>query len=113
MNITLTQIVIILFVLFAWSRAVLRLRDGNISIGEFSFWSLLWSAVILAVIFPSVTTEVSRVFGIGRGVDLAIYLSIILLFYLMFRLYVKLDTQSKETTKLVREIAIMNAKRKK
>jgi hypothetical protein len=46
-------------------------------------------------------------------VDLAMYAGVILLFYLMFRLYVKMDAQARETTKLVREIAIRNAKKKK
>jgi len=113
MNITITQIVIIVFALFAWSRAILRLRDKNISAGEFSFWSLLWSAVIVAALFPEAVSGISTFVGIGRGVDLAIYGGIILLFYLMFRLYVKMDSQARETTKLVREFAIRNAKKKK
>jgi small membrane protein len=113
MEITIIQVVIILFALFAWSRAMLRLRDSNISIGEFSFWSLIWSVVIIVAIFPDLISNLSTIVGIGRGVDLALYASIILLFYLTFRLYVKIDAQSKETTKLVREIAIRDAKKKK
>jgi small membrane protein len=113
MEITIIQIIIIIFALFAWSRAMLRLRDGNISIGEFIFWSLIWSFVIIIAIFPDIITGISKLVGIGRGVDLAVYAGVILLFYLMFRLYVKLDVQSRETTKLVREIAIRNVKKKK
>jgi len=107
------QILIILFVLFAWSRAFLRLRGKNISIGEFSFWSLLWIAVIIIALFPNIIVGLSIMLGVGRAVDLLIYISIIVLFYLMFRLYVKMDVQAKETTKLVREIAIKNAKKKR
>jgi hypothetical protein len=107
---SIIQILLILFALFAWSRAFLRMRGKDISIGEFSFWSLIWSAVILISIFPDLISSLSVLLGIGRGTDLAIYVSIILLFYLMFRLYVKIDSQSREVTKLVREIAINNAR---
>ena len=113
MTITIIQILIILFALFAWSRAILRLRDKAISVGDFSFWSLIWAVVIIATIFPSILNDISDIVGIGRGMDLALYASVILLFYLMFRLYVKIDIQAKETTKLVREIAINSAKKKK
>ncbi len=37
---------------------------------------------------------------------------ILLLFYIVFRLYVSLDGQKNELTKLVREIAIREAKSK-
>ena len=113
MAMTILQILLILFALFAWSRAFLRMRGKNISIGEFFFWSLIWIAVILVGIFPNIIIVLSTFVGIGRGVDLVLYTSIVLLFYLMFRLYVKIDTQAKEMTKLVRELAIKNAKKKK
>jgi hypothetical protein len=111
--ITLVQVAIIIFAIFAWSRAMLRMRDKHISLGEFSFWSLIWIAVIFVALFPFVITRISWALGIERGVDLAIYVSIILLFYLMFRLYVGLDNQNKEITKLVREISIKDVKKKK
>ncbi|MGV8171587.1 MAG: DUF2304 domain-containing protein [Candidatus Woesearchaeota archaeon] len=110
---TIIQVVIVLFVLFAWSRAVLRMRDKNISIGEFLFWSMIWVAVLIVTLFPGITSVLSEFVGIGRGMDLVVYASIVLLFYLMFRLYVHFDSQSREITKLVREIAIRDAKKKK
>jgi small membrane protein len=113
MHITIIQVVIMLFALFAWSRAMLRLKDNAINISEFSFWSLIWSFVIIIALFPSLLGSISNIVGIDKGLNLVVYSSIILLFYLMFRLYVKIDTQTKETTKLVREIAINNAKKKK
>lgn len=110
---TIIQILVLLFVLFAWSRAFLRMREKNIGIGEFSFWSLIWIIVSIVTLFPGLMSILSGLVGIGRGMDLAVYAGIVLLFYLMFRLYVRVDTQSKEVTKLVREIAIHNSKKKK
>jgi len=110
---TLIQILLVLFALFAWSRAFLRLRNKIMNIGEFVFWSIIWLAVIVIGILPGILSGVSAVLGINKGLDLAVYVSIVLLFYLMFRLYVGLDNQNKQITKLVREIAIRDAKKKK
>jgi len=107
---SIIQILLILFAVFAWSRAFLRMRGKDISIGEFSFWSVIWSTIIVIGLFPKIISHLSELVGIGRGTDLAIYVSILLLFYLMFRLYVKVDSQTIEITKLVRVIAINNAK---
>ena len=113
MNFSVIQILIILFALFAFSRAFLRMRGKDISIGEFSFWGFIWVIVIVIALFPSTLSGISGFVGIGRPIDLIVYMSIILMFYLLFRLYVKIDMQNKELTKLVREIAIRDAKKKK
>ncbi|MGV8150723.1 MAG: DUF2304 family protein [Candidatus Woesearchaeota archaeon] len=111
--ITILQILLILFAIFAWSRAALRLKKKDISLGGFIFWSLIWLTVIIFSSLPGILEWLSKILGIGRATDLAIYVSIVLLFYLLFRLYVRLDTQNQEITKLVREIAIKKEKKKK
>ena len=111
--ISIIQIIIIVFVLFAWSRVFLRIRDKGIVIGEFLFWSIIWASVILLTLWPTIISKISGFFGIGRGVDFAIYISILLLFYLIFRLYVKIEDQNQQMTKLIRELSIRDAKKKK
>lgn len=111
--ITIIQALMIIFALFAWSRAALRLKDKDIGIGEFIFWSLIWASVIIASIIPKVMEMISSFVGIGRATDLAIYVSIIVLFYLIFRVYVKIESQNQQMTRLVREMAIDRAKKKK
>lgn len=108
--ITIIQILMVLFALFAWSRAALRLKDKSIKIGEFIFWSVLWLSLIIFSISPALLQFLSNVLGIQRATDLAIYVSIIVLFYLMFRVYVKVDKQGQEITHVVRNVAL---KRKK
>ena len=100
------QIIIILFALFAFSRAALRARDRKIKQNEFIFWSIIWIAIIIVAFIPGITGIFAKPFGIGRGADFAVYISLIALFYLMFRLYVKAEKIEKDITKLVREIAL-------
>ena len=106
----LMQILIILFALFAFSRAVLRLRGKEITAKEFFLWSVVWIAVIVVAALPSTAIFVSSALGIGRAVDLLLYASIIVLFYLMFRLYVKAEKLEHAITSLTREVAIKKAK---
>ncbi|OGF99945.1 hypothetical protein A2Y99_03965 [Candidatus Gottesmanbacteria bacterium RBG_13_37_7] len=110
---TFTQSILIIFLLFALSRVILRFRGGNISHLGVIFWSLLFSSAIIFVIFPSLTGEIARVIGVGRGVDAIIYTSVVILFYLVFRLYVNLQDMHHQITKLVEQLALKEAKDKK
>ena len=112
-DIGLLHVAGILFALFALSRVVLRFKDKNISLTELVFWCIIWGSVIGVALFPEIFVTLSRVLGIGRGVDTLLYFGMILLFYLLFRLYVKVETQQKDITKLVRMFALSEAEKKK
>jgi hypothetical protein len=112
MDISALQVIVVVFALFAWSRAMLRLRDRKISLGEFFFWTAIWLMVIVTSLLPKTADVLADFFGISRPIDLAVYVSILLLLYLMFRLYVKNEQLQQELTKLVREIAVRNPKHK-
>ena len=103
-------IVVTFFVLFAWSRALLRFRDRAIKILEFIFWTIIWASVITLTAFRTKLSFVADIAGLRRPVDVLIYFSIVLLFYLIFRLYVKIEGMEQNMTKLVREIAIKRGK---
>ncbi|MEM4282378.1 MAG: DUF2304 family protein [Candidatus Woesearchaeota archaeon] len=113
MEIVPIQIVIILFALFAFSRAVLRLKDKAITVGEFIFWSALWGFVIILAAHPAVGSIFSETFGVRRTVDFVIYVSLLLLFYLIFRIYVKTERLEQAITKLTRVLALEKAEQKR
>ncbi len=100
------SIVIIIFALFAWSRALLRFRDKKIKGSEFSFWSFIWLSVISLSLNPELAGLISFKLGIERPVDLVVYSSVLLLFYLVFRVYVKQEKTEQEITEVVRELAL-------
>jgi hypothetical protein len=108
--ITIIQVLILIFALFAWSRVALRLKDKSIRIWEFVFWSAIWLGIIIFSLTPALLQFISGVLGIQRATDLAIYVSIIVLFYLMFRIYVKVDKQGQDITKVVRNVALKKKK---
>lgn len=113
---TIIQILSLIYVGFTASRAILRAKDKKISFTELLFWLTIWLGLIFVVFFPSITSYVADIFGIGRGIDFIIYVSIGILFYLCFRLYVKLDETQNQITLLVRELTLkekVNGKKKK
>jgi len=110
--ITLLQVFVVAFAIFAISRAVLRFKDRKISALSLGLWCAVWIAAIVVVLIPATSFFFADLLGIQRGADFVVYVSIVVLFYLLFRLYVKIDSTEQNVTKLVRELAI-NKRRKK
>ncbi len=107
------QIMLLVFVLFAASRAVLQFRGGTIRFGALTFWLLIWAVALVAIFYPEETTRLAKILGIGRGVDVVVYASIAILFYLVFRLHVYLENIRTEISHLIREVAIKEVKKGK
>ena len=51
-----------------------------------------------------------RIGVIASGIELVVYLSVVIAFYLIFRIFVRLDRIEKNITKVVREVAIRDAR---
>lgn len=107
------QIILLIFLSFAISRVILRLRDGSLTLGAFLFWLGVFLMAGFAVIDPSFTSYIALQIGIKRGTDVVIYFSLALLFYLIFRTNILIENLKEEITRLTREIALKRNKEKK
>lgn len=103
---SITQIFLILFLLFALSRVFLRFKSTEITFPGLIFWSSIFGVAIIAVTFPQLTSSVANAVGIGRGADAVVYIAIVLIFYLVFRLYVYIQDVRREISDLVGKLAI-------
>ena len=106
------RLLLVLFLLFAFSRVVLRRKEGAISLGSFLFWAGVWSLAAVGIIRPDFTTYIAQSIGIGRGADVVIYLSILIIFYLLFRTHIMIENLHHEITQIIREIALKDARKK-
>lgn len=106
------QLVLLLFVVFAASRAVLQFRGGSIRFGAMAFWLGVWAVALVAIFYPDETTKLARAVGIGRGVDVIVYASIAILFYLVFRLHVYMENLRTQVSSLIREVSLQEVQRK-
>lgn len=105
---TTIQIVLLIFVIFAISRVVLRFKERVLPVQMALFWILVWIAALIGILLPKTTTKIASLFGVGRGVDVIVYISLALLFYLVFRIYVMIQDLRHEITNLVRQLALQN-----
>jgi len=108
----LLQVIIILFAAFALSRSYLRYRKNTESLLEFLLWIVVWVSVVVVVLVRRITAIPAQIFGIGRGVDVLVYLSIVFLIYSVYRIYSKIEKLEQDMTKLTREIALRQEKKK-
>ena len=107
---TVIQIALTLFAVFALGAAVARFRKGNLALRHLVLWAVLWGAVVAVVLKPELASEAARRLGVGRGADVVVYLSIAALFYLQFRQFARLEDQERQITKLARELALKDLK---
>jgi hypothetical protein len=107
---SLYQIVGSLIGLVAIILALLRFREGKITLGMLSLWILIWIAVIYISLFPESTNLFSSFVGIGRGLDVVLILGLIGCYYLIFKIYSMIENMEKEITQLVRELALQREK---
>jgi len=74
-------------------------------------WSLivlviLGLGVVVAVLFPEVTTTVANAIGVGRGADLLTYLLIVIVGFLTLALHRRIQVLQRQLTELARDIAL-------
>ena len=106
------QFLVTVFIVFNLTKLFVQKQKNKISWLALLFWSFLWLLVLIVFWQPDITSYVANVLGIGRGADLVIYLSVILIFYLLFRVFVRLNRIESDISKLVREDAIKNVRKK-
>lgn len=77
------------------------------------FFVLAYLFVLIIFLFPQTLRLIESVLGIQSAINFIIYLSIFVAYFILFLLYNKTEKQRQEITKLTREIALMNKKKKK
>ena len=101
---TILNILVVIFVIFTFSRVILRFNSKEISLRETFFWSIIWLSVLIIALFPDITTNIAETIGMGRGLDSVVLMAILILFYLIFRLYIKIEALDKDITNLNMEL---------
>lgn len=102
------QITGILFSLFMIYFALLHYKKGQLNGMEISSWIVIWSLVILIVIFPEVVRVYASTIAISRVLDLLIGGAFVVIFIMVSSAYVKVNKVEKRMEELVRKLALKN-----
>jgi hypothetical protein len=104
----LVQIFLTFFILLIIFNLISRLKRKDINVLNFSLWLIFWLAAILVIFQPELSTQVAKIFGVGRGADLIIYFSLILIFYFLFSFAIKIRKIENNIAKIVTAISLRN-----
>lgn len=85
------------------------IAKGRIAPGPGLLWVALWLGAATTVASPSLTVVAARILGIGRGADFVFYCGLVVMTIGFFRVYVRMRKMDEEITRLVREIALLEA----
>jgi len=105
------EVVAVVFAFFALSRAFLNFRSGKLSLSMLGLWVLVWTSIIVFLVFPEIFQLVSHLVGMERPLDFMIVIGIIGAYYLIFRIYVYLEDIRSDIAKVVREVSITREKK--
>lgn len=105
------QIFLILFAVFAIAKTYRQYKKQRVSVYWLTVWSLLWFVVIAVALWPQTTDILATFVGVEKGADLLVYTAVVVLYYLLYRSMVRQERTNKELTDLVRQIAILEAKK--
>jgi len=86
--------------------SLLRFRYGKMSLSMLLVWTAIWVLLIVFSVYPTTTSLLSNITGIGRGLDIILIFGLIGCFYLIFKIYGMIETIEEEITLLTREIAL-------
>lgn len=102
---------LIFFALFALVKTYRQFKQERVSAYWVSIWSGFWFVVMLVAFLPQTTDLIARSVGVERGADLIVYIAVVVLSYAVYRLMVGQERMRSEITGLVRELAILEAKK--
>jgi len=77
------------------------------------FFVFMYICLTIILIFPKLLSVIEDVLNIPSAINFIVYLSVFVAYLFIFSLYGRLETQREDITKLVREIALLNGKKKK
>ena len=66
--------------------------------------------MLLFSVMPDLSTRIANAFGVGRGSDFLFYISHMVLFFFAFYYYLKFKATESKMTKIIRHLAIIEAK---
>ncbi|HEX6416348.1 MAG TPA: DUF2304 domain-containing protein [Candidatus Saccharimonadales bacterium] len=110
MIVNYVQIIVIIAALFL---AFYALGQRNTHSGKASkkiVLVLLAIAMVVAVLFPDMTTSIANVFGIGRGADLLLYATVLVFIFYVLNNYLRQQDQRDMMFRLARRLAIIEAR---
>ena len=107
------QIVGVLFALFMFYLTFLHQKRREFTAKEYLFWAVSWVVFLFLVLFPtSLDYFVKDLLNVDRRLDFFIIIGFMFLMGMIFHTYIIVRKTQNKIEKIVRKIAIENAKKR-
>jgi hypothetical protein len=106
------KVLTLVFIIFAWSRIAVRVKNGHARTLELILWTIIWITIGVAAFIPRKTDVLAQFLGVGRGFDALVFIAILTLFYSVYRIYSKITSLERDITKLTKELALKETAKK-
>lgn len=100
--------IIFSFIMIALSIAAIARKQLRRATGI--LWLTFWTASVITILRPNITRTIAKAIGIGRGADLVMYCGLLATAIGFFILYLRFRQLQDYITKLVRHLAIQEAR---
>lgn len=106
----LFQMVGLFFILIMITLSITAITQRQLQRFAGIMWVAFWLTALVAILMPNVTRIFSKAIGIGRGVDLVMYCGLLATAIGFFFFYLRYKQLETNITKIVRHMAIQEAK---
>ncbi len=106
------QIIAIIFAIALVYSALIHYRRGELNTSEIVSWVLIWTGVLIVVIFPDLLREFTQTFLFTRLFDLVVVGGFVVVFSVAVKAYFSSKESEKRLEDLVRKISFKDVKKK-
>jgi small membrane protein len=93
-----------------WVRSLRRWAATG-QLGVCALQCLVWTAALMGILWPELTTRLAETVGIGRGADLVLYVFCLAFIWISFLLYGRTLRAERALAELVTQFALVGAVR--
>ena len=101
------HILMTVFFLFAWTRALNQFRARQMGGLVFLTWTIIWGLATYLVFLPGRADFFARLLGVESGANAVFSIAIVVLFYSIYRIYVKLEEISQTLNRHIQQTSIL------
>ncbi|MFS8130970.1 MAG: DUF2304 family protein [Candidatus Dojkabacteria bacterium] len=106
------QLIIIILCAFLILRSIILFLRQKKGIREVILAIVIWGSFSLISLFPVLLQDFAHVLGFELGVNALLVVSTIIIFFILLRTLLRMDKMQNDITKLVRELALKEVKKK-
>ncbi len=106
------QLIGALFGVFFLYMAFISLKKKELTVNEWTFWSVITTSFIVASLYPQIVDPITRSLNISRKMDFFIIIGFMVLLGISFQTHLTVLKSSRKMEEIVRKVAIDEAKKK-